>query len=49
MRRWGWLITGLVLTAAGGVALYLAGFREIALYTLALLIPLIYLALRQPA
>lgn len=46
MRRWGWLAICLTLIAAGGGALYLAGFREIVVYELLLVSPLLFIVVR---
>lgn len=45
MRQWGWLAACGILLALGGVALYLAGFREILFYGMLLICPLLHLAL----
>lgn len=45
MRQWRWLVPCVVLVGAGGVALYLAGFKEIVFYSVLLICPLLHLAM----
>lgn len=45
MKRWMWLVPCAALIGLGGLALYMAGFREIVWYGLFLVCPLLHLAM----